>query len=238
MRPVAPPLKGYPVKTNDSGLIVALDLDDGAKARALVEACGPAADFYKVAPTMTFKDPTFIPWLAGKGKKVFLDCKWYDIPSQVRRSVQTAGGLGLFSCTIHTSGGAAMMKEACAASPRPKVWGVTVLTSFSPEDLKETGVSAAPSDQVVLLAKLAAKSGLDGLVCSPLEAAKLRRAGITLTLITPGISFGDRGGKDQKRTAGPKEAWSAGADYIVVGRSILDAPDPAQAVQDILKERP
>lgn len=222
----------------EKSLIVALDMDDPAKARALVEACGPAADFYKVAPTMTFKDPSFIPWLVGKGKKVFLDCKWYDIPSQVQRSVQTAGGLGLFSCTIHTSGGAAMMKAACAPSPRPKVWGVTVLTSFSQEEMNETGVPGAPRDQVLRLASLAQASGLDGLVCSPHEAAFLRQNGITLTLVTPGITFGDRGGKDQKRTAGPKEAWTAGADHIVVGRSILDAPDPAATVKDILKEKP
>jgi orotidine-5'-phosphate decarboxylase len=152
--------------------------------------------------------------------------------------VQTAGGLGVFSCTIHTSGGAVMMREAAAASPRPKVWGVTVLTSFSETELRETGVASAPSDQVLRLARLAQASGLDGLVCSPLEAALLRRSGVTVPLVTPGISFGDRGGKDQKRTAGPREAWEAGADYIVVGRSILDAPDPARTVQDILNERP
>jgi orotidine-5'-phosphate decarboxylase len=223
---------------NDKGLIIALDMDDPAQARALVEACGDAGDFYKVAPTMTFKDPSFIPWLVGKGKKVFLDCKWYDIPSQVQRSIQTAGTLGLFSCTIHTSGASAMMKAALAASPRPRVWGVTVLTSFSQDDLNEVGVTAAPKDQVLRLAKLAQAAGLDGLVCSPHEAAFLRGNGVTLTLVTPGISFGDRGGKDQKRTAGPREAWSAGADYIVVGRSILESPNPAQTVKDILKEKP
>jgi orotidine-5'-phosphate decarboxylase len=146
--------------------------------------------------------------------------------------------MGVFSCTIHASGGAAMMKAAREASPRPKVWAVTVLTSFSPEELKETGVAAAPAEQVLRLARMAQSAGVDGLVCSPLEAGFLRQNGVTLTLITPGITFGGAAAKDQRRTAGPSEAWTAGADHIVVGRSILEAPDPSKAVQDILKERP
>jgi orotidine-5'-phosphate decarboxylase len=222
----------------EKGLIVALDLDDPAQARALVDAAGASADFYKVAPTMTFKDPSFIPWLLERGKKVFLDCKWYDIPSQVQRSVKTAGELGVSSCTIHASAGSAVIKAALEAKPRPKVWAVTVLTSLGDADLQEVGVAAKAKDQVLRLAKLAQACGIDGLVCSPLEIKFLRENGITVPLVTPGISYGGAGGKDQKRTALPREAWEAGADHIVVGRSILESPAPAKTVQDILKERP
>jgi orotidine-5'-phosphate decarboxylase len=214
-------------------LIIALDVNTAAEGNALVDRIGAAADFYKVAPTMALTEPSFIPGLIGRGKRVFLDCKWYDIPSQVRRSVETAGKMGVASCTIHTSAGRAVMEAAMSASKRPHVWGVTVLTSLGAEDLNEVGVTSAPAEQVLRLARLAQSVGLDGLVCSANEAAMLRRNGITLPLVTPGIQFGGVVNKDQKRTATPEEAWSAGADYIVVGRSILEAPDPAATARAI-----
>lgn len=222
---------------NDKQLIVALDVDSSAKARALVRRLGGAVDFYKVSPSMTMKDPSFIPWLRARRKNVFLDCKWYDIPSQVRRSVQTAGLTGVASCTIHTSAGSAVMKEALAARPRPKVWGVTVLTSLAASDLKEVGVAFSPAAQVLRLAKLAQKTGLDGLVCSPNEVALLRKNGIKISLITPGIQWGDLGGRDQKRLATPQKAWGEGANFIVVGRAILESKDPAATARDILAVR-
>jgi len=130
-----------------------------------------------------------------------------------------------------------LMKAALAAHPRPLIWGVTVLTSFSAEHLKEVGLSASAPEQVLRLAALAQGAGLDGLVCSPQEASLLRQNGIRLTLVTPGIQYGETAGKDQRRTASPQDAWKAGADYIVVGRGILNAQDPARTANDILKLR-
>ncbi len=215
-------------------IIIALDVETSAEAKKLVEKIGAAVDFYKVAPSMTLKDPGFVPWLIDQGKKVFLDCKWYDIPSQVQRSVETAGRMGITSCTIHASAGTAVMKAALAASPRPQVWGVTVLTSLGEVDLREVGINSAPQDQVLRLARLAQNYGLDGLVCSAQEVSLLRKNGITLPLVTPGIQFGSIAGKDQTRVATPEQAWKDGANYLVIGRAILEAKDPSAAANEIL----
>lgn len=224
---------------NKKGLILALDVPSSRTAKNLVERVGKAADFYKVAPSLCFQDPSIVKWLRARRKKVFLDFKWYDIPSQVKRSVEAAGRMGVAACTIHAGAGASVMKAALSARPRPKVWAVTVLTSFSGADLRKVGVAATPQEQVLRLARLAQSCGVDGLVCSPKEAAFLRANGIKVTLVTPGIRFGEMGGasKDQKRTAGPLKAWEAGADYIVVGRSVLEAGDPAKVVRRILALR-
>ncbi|MBI4395627.1 MAG: orotidine-5'-phosphate decarboxylase [Elusimicrobia bacterium] len=218
----------------EKGLIVALDVA-ADKAKALVERMGEAVDFYKVSPFLMMQDAAFVPWLIARGKRVFLDCKWYDIPSQVARSVEAAGRMGVTSCTIHASAGSEVMKAALSVTPRPLIWGVTVLTSMGAGDLIEIGVADVPFLQVHRLATLAQACGLNGLVCSPLEISYLREKGIVLDLITPGIQFGEAGGKDQKRTASPQDAWSAGAAYIVVGRSILDSKDPAETARKILE---
>ncbi|MGQ0644335.1 MAG: orotidine-5'-phosphate decarboxylase [Elusimicrobiota bacterium] len=220
------------------GLIVALDVDSPAEAKALVRRIGDAVDFYKVAPSLYFQDPGIVSWLRERAKKVFLDFKWYDIPSQTARSVRAAGRMGVAACTIHASAGSAVMKAVLSVRPRPRVWGVTVLTSLSGPELKETGVPSSPPDQVLRLAALAQARGLDGLVCSPQEISLLRRNGIRSTLVTPGIQWGGGGGGDQKRTASPRQAWADGADHIVVGRAILEAENPAEAALRILDERP
>jgi orotidine-5'-phosphate decarboxylase len=217
-------------------LIVALDVP-GRAARRLVRQLGPSVHFYKVPPSSTLEDPGLIPWLLAQKKKVFLDCKWFDIPTQVQRSIESAGRMGVAAVTIHAGAGRAVMAAAVAARPKPLIWGVTVLTSFGPEDLRGVGLPPRPLAQVLLLARMAQSAGLDGLVCSPKEVAPLRRAGIRLPLITPGIQFGDHVGGDQKRTASPQEAWGAGATHLVVGRSILAAPNPAQTAREILKLR-
>lgn len=214
-------------------VIIALDLS-GSAARRLVTRLGRAVDFYKVPPALTLEDPGLVPWLLRRKKRVFLDCKWYDIPSQVKRSVESAGRLGLTACTIHAGAGSAVMKAALAARPRPLIWGVSVLTSLGAEDLKEIGVSAAPARQVLRLARLAQKIGLDGLVCSAQEVTVLRRAGIRLPLVTPGIQFGDAVGADQKRVASPEAAWAAGANALVIGRSVVEARDPVAAARVLL----
>ena len=217
-----------------------MDVEDPAEARALVRRFGSSVDFYKLPPTLVLKDAELIPWLRKRRKKIFLDCKWYDIPSQVRRSVEAAGRMGVTSCTVHAGAGSAVLQAAVAARPKPLVWAVTVLTSFSDADLRKVGVDAPAGTHVLRLASLAQSCGVDGIVCSPQEAVVLRRKGIKVTLVTPGIRFGEAGGssKDQKRTAGPGKAWTAGADHIVVGRSVLYAADPVRAVRDILKEKP
>jgi orotidine-5'-phosphate decarboxylase len=224
------------MKSRPRGLIVALD-GSPAFAREIVQKLGGAVDFYKVPPALTLEDPGFINWLKEKRKRVFLDCKWYDIPSQVKRSVESAGRLGVTAATVHAAGGREMMAAALSARPRPWIWGVTVLTSQGPRDLREAGAAPSPARQVLRLARLARRAGLEGLVCSPRELSLLRKSKIALDLITPGIQFGGRGGEDQSRTAGPREAWSAGADYIVVGRSILESPDPAGTARAILALR-
>jgi orotidine-5'-phosphate decarboxylase len=218
-------------------LIVALDVA-GAAARRLVRQIGPDVEFYKVPPSSTLEDPTFIAWLLARKKKVFLDCKWFDIPTQVRRSVEAAGRLGVTAVTLHASAGRAVMAAAVSARPKPLIWGVTVLTSMGPDDMAEVGLTRSPLAQVLRLARLAQSVGLDGVVCSPKEVEPLRRAGIRFPLITPGIQFGESVGGDQKRTATPDHAWKAGATHLVVGRSILEARDPAQTAREILKLRP
>jgi orotidine-5'-phosphate decarboxylase len=221
----------------DGGLIVALDVETPRAARALVRRVGREADFYKVPPSLVLKDPSLLRWLARRRKKVFLDCKWYDIPSQVARSVREAARQGVASCTVHAGAGSAVLRAAAAVRPRPLLWAVTVLTSLDRAGLRECGVSATPERQVLRLARLAARAGVDGLVCSPREARALRRRGVRLPLVTPGIAWG-RAAADQRRTASPAEAWSAGADWIVVGRAVAGARDPAAVVRDILKEKP
>jgi orotidine-5'-phosphate decarboxylase len=215
-------------------LIVALDVSSGKEARGVVRRLGSAVDFYKVAPSLLMEDFSFIPWLKDQGKKIFLDCKWHDIPSQVERSVVAAEKMGVTSCTVHVGGGGAMLKAALEAYPRPQFWGVTVLTSLSGEDLKQVGVRSLPAGQVLRLAILGQTQGLDALVCSPQEVAFLRRNKIRLPLVTPGIQVGPTKGKDQKRTATPQAAWNAGATMLVVGRSILESTNPQETVRRIL----
>jgi orotidine-5'-phosphate decarboxylase len=207
----------------------------GPAARRVVRRLGATVTFYKVPPAALLEDPGLIPWLRKRQKQVFLDCKWFDIPSQVRRSVEAAGRVGITAVTVHVGAGRRVLEAALAAQPRPRVWGISVLTSLESKDLREVGLSASPGRLVMRLARLAQKVGLDGLVCSPQEVKRLRRAGIRLPLITPGIRFGGRVGADQRRTASPQAAWADGANFLVVGRSILEAPHPAQVAKEILK---
>lgn len=222
----------------DNGLIIALDVDTPAQVRAFVGRVGNAADFYKLPPALVLQDPDLIKWLRGRGKKVFLDCKWYDIPSQVKRSVEQAGRMGVTACTVHLSAGREVLKAAMSAKPRPWIWGVSVLTSFSTKDLKAVGIGAGVRDQVQRLARVAKAAGLDGMVCSPQELSMLAKEKLGLTFVTPGIQWKKRVGKDQKRVASPSSAWESGAGYIVVGRAVLEAKDPVGAVRAILEDRP
>ncbi|MCB8878910.1 orotidine-5'-phosphate decarboxylase [Acidisoma cellulosilytica] len=172
-------------------------------------------------------------------KPVFLDLKLHDIPNTVAGGVTAVLSLGAAMLTLHAGGGTAMIAAArnaaeTAGGARPKLLAVTVLTSLSAEALAETGVADNPSQQVLRLAKLALKSGADGLVCSPLEVAMLRaEIGPEPLLVVPGIRPAGAAVGDQARTLTPREAIGAGADWLVIGRPITGAADPAQAAAAI-----
>jgi orotidine-5'-phosphate decarboxylase len=177
---------------------------------------------------------------------VFLDLKFHDIPNTVAGAVRAASQLGVFMLTIHAGGGRAMMQAAVKAAndaahefpvPRPLIVGVTVLTSLDAKDLGEVGVNAPVADHVRRLAELAQDSGLDGVVCSPLEAATLRKdLGPGFKLVCPGVRPTWSAANDQKRIMTPSEALEAGADFLVIGRPITAAPDPAAAAARIALE--
>ena len=185
--------------------------------------------------------PDCVREVADLGFKVFLDLKLHDIPNTVAKAVESAAKLPIGMLTLHTCGGREMMQWAAKAraqhAPDLLLLGVTVLTSFSAPGLAETGVIDPPEQQVVRLGRLAKESGVTGLVCSPLEIASLRAAlPADVTLVTPGIRPRDAKADDQSRVMTPGEAALTGANYIVVGRPIFKAPDPAAAARAILAE--
>ena len=171
----------------------------------------------------------------SRGGKVFLDLKFHDIPNTVKGAVKHAAAMGVYSVSLHLSGGADMLKACAGLEKRPKLWGITVLTSFDEYGLFRSGFRCGIDKTVRQLAALGLDNGADGVVCSPLEAERLKKVfGGKIRLITPGIrpeALGD----DQKRAVTPAAARAAGADYIVVGRPITAAADPAAAAAQILE---
>lgn len=185
--------------------------------------------------------PDCVREIAGLGFNVFLDLKLHDIPNTVAKAVESAAKLPIGMLTLHTGGGREMMQWAAKArqqhAPQLLLLGVTVLTSMSAPGLAETGVADSPEKQVVRLGRLAADSGVRGLVCSPLEISPLRAAlSPEIALVTPGIRPRDAKADDQTRVMTPAEAARAGANFIVVGRPIFKAPDPVAAARAILAE--
>ncbi|QJT94959.1 orotidine-5'-phosphate decarboxylase [Wolbachia endosymbiont of Diaphorina citri] len=181
--------------------------------------------------------PSGVREVAKCNVPIFLDLKLYDIPNTVARTVEAIKALDVEMLTLHISGGTKMLKEALSIvqGKKIKLIGVTVLTSMGNEDLSELGVAREAKSQVILLAKLAKKIGLHGVVCSALEAQEVRQeCGKDFKIITPGIRM-NRGHDDQKRTATPKEAINSGADYIVIGRPITKSGNPASSAELILK---
>ena len=223
-------------------LIVALDVPTSAEARAVVDQLGDAVSFYKVGLELFIADgEATLAMLRERGKRVFLDLKLHDIPRTVERAVTSAARFGVDLLTIHASGARAMVaaaaQAAASASHPPKILAVTVLTSLDDADLADIGVVRDAAAQVDALGRLAVESGADGLVCSPREVGRLRAAlGPRPYLVTPGIrpAGGDLG--DQKRVATPATAARDGASAIVVGRPIVQAPDPRAAALAILAE--
>ncbi|MGE5639371.1 MAG: orotidine-5'-phosphate decarboxylase [Clostridia bacterium] len=214
-------------------LIVALDVPTAQDARALAEALGDAVRFYKVGLELFSAEGYFdlIRWLTARGSKVFADLKLFDIPETVRRATANVARSGAAFLTVHAH--RSVLQAAAAEKGAMKLLGVTVLTSFDDSDLAEMGATKTVAELVLDRARIAAQSGADGVICSPLEAARIRdELGARLLRVTPGIrprATAD----DQKRTMGPEEAFRAGADYIVVGRPIRDAKDPRAAALDI-----
>ncbi len=221
-------------------LIVALDVDTMDEAKRLVDALAPVVDIFKIGSQLfTAAGPASVRYAQERGKKVFLDLKFHDIPNTVASAVASAVGMnGLFMLTVHTQGGEEMLRLAATAgakkaaelgSKKPLIVGVTVLTSDAKRDNLE---------KVVLeRAKLAKAAGLDGIVASVEEAAVIRRElGPEFVIVTPGIRSANDDKGDQKRVATPAEAIRQGSDFLVVGRPIVKAPDPLAAAQKILDE--
>ena len=224
-------------------LILALDVPTREAAAPILRQLRGQLRWVKIGLQMfTAYGPNYVREVAGMGFNIFLDLKLHDIPNTVAKAVESLGPLPIQMLTLHTAGGGDMMRAAKAAqqktNPNLLLLGVTVLTSTDDAGLREIGVNATSPDQVARLGQLAADSGLRGLVCSPLEVAMLRRqlpAGIQL--ITPGIRpASEAGSDDQKRIMTPADAARAGSTYIVVGRPILQAADPAAAARSILAE--
>jgi orotidine-5'-phosphate decarboxylase len=219
-------------------IIVALDFEDAVQARALIARLGGAVDFYKVGMELyAAEGMQFVRELAGTGKQVFLDLKLYDIPETVKRATAQVAKTGARFLTVHGSN--AVMRAAAEGRGGSglSLLAVTVLTSFDQQDLAELGYPSSIADLVALRVKNAMAAGVDGIVCSPLEAAAVRLlAGPQATLVTPGVRSSSASSGDQKRVATPAEAIAAGADYLVIGREITRAADPAVEARRILGE--
>ena len=227
-------------------IIVALDVPTATRALELATQLAPVVGAFKIGKELFVSaGPEIVRAIRATGGSVFLDLKFHDIPNTVAKAVAAATRLDVQMLTIHTSGGLAMMQAAEKAAQEtalhsgrnaPLVLGVTVLTSMESNDLAETGLNPNVGHQVERLASLAAKAGLRGLVCSPLEIVALRQMlPSTMQLITPGIRAADEAAGDQKRTLSAREAIDAGANWLVIGRPICAAPNPRAAAEKILE---
>ena len=223
---------------NENRIIVALDVDSAAEARELVARLGGQIGFYKVGMELyAAAGMDFVRELLGLGKNVFLDMKYYDIGETVKRAVRVAARSGVQLLTVH--GSSQVMRAAIEGrGDAPlKLLAVTVLTSFDQQDLADMGYECAVSDLVALRVRKAMGAGMDGLVCSPLDAAAVRAlAGPNAILVTPGVRSGGAAKGDQKRVATPAEAFRAGANYVVMGRQITRAADPAAEAARVAEE--
>jgi orotidine-5'-phosphate decarboxylase len=226
-------------------IIVALDVPEIESARTLIRELAPVVGAFKIGKELfVATGPELVREIRATGASVFLDLKFHDIPNTVARAVAAAVRLDVQMLTVHTSGGHEMLEAAEESAQKTAlqsgheellVLGVTVLTSMDNENLAEIGMEPNIGHQVERLARLAARSGLRGLVCSPLEIAALRQVIPTkMQLVTPGIRPGGSTGDDQKRTLSPREAMDAGASWIVIGRPIYQAANPRRAAEEIL----
>jgi orotidine-5'-phosphate decarboxylase len=216
-------------------LIFALDVADAAQARALTERLGEAVQFYKLGLELFMAGGYFelVDWMVARGKKIFVDLKFFDIPATVASAVRQLNGRGVTFTTVH--GNQALMEAAAAAKGDVKLLAVTVLTSLDRGDLTDLGFQCDVQELVLSRARRALEAGCDGVVSSALEVAKLReRIDRRLLVVTPGVRpVENRPADDQKRVVSVSDAFRNGADYIVVGRPIRDAADPRAAAEAI-----
>ncbi len=227
---------------NANPVIVALDYPDAESALALAERLSPSLCRLKVGKELfTRSGAPLVELLQQRGFEVFLDLKFHDIPNTVAGAVRSAADIGVWMVNVHASGGRRMMEAAAAAlqgfARPPILIAVTVLTSMSDDDLRELGYRETAAQRVARLAALTADCGLDGVVCSAMEAPQLRRdQGEGFCLVTPGIRLAGDAAGDQRRVLTPSDAVANGADYLVIGRSITAAADPLAALQRVHEE--
>ena len=219
-------------------LIVALDLPGVEPAEAMVARLGDSVSFYKIGYQLAFAGGLpLVRKLADKGKKVFIDLKLHDIGNTVARGVESIARLGGTFLTVHAYPQTMKAAVEGRAGSNLKILAVTVLTSYDDGDLYAAGYRLGVSDLVEARARQAQVLGVDGLVCSPEEAASLRKVvGRQMSLVTPGVRPAGSASGDQKRIMTPAHAITAGADYLVVGRPILEAADPKAAAEAIVAE--
>ena len=229
-------------------LIVALDVDGAARALDFFAALRDVAGMFKIGSQLfTAAGPNIVRQIVAGGGRVFLDLKFHDIPNTVAAAGIEATRLGVSIFNVHASGGAEMMRRTAAAVAetsdregltKPRVIAVTLLTSLDQKSLEQIGISDNPGSMVARLARAAADSGLDGVVSSAQEIRSVRQA-VSIPeflIVTPGIRAGGDASDDQKRTLTAAAAISAGADYLVVGRPILNDPDPVSAARRVVAE--
>lgn len=228
-------------------LILALDVDDLERVKALVSLLDSKVGMFKVGKQLfTHAGPQAVKLIQGMGGEVFLDLKFHDIPNTVAKAAIAATRLGVKMFNVHASGSLEMMRltvrevsRVCRQEGlrRPIMLAVTVLTSLNKSDLQRVGVDGEVADQVIRLALLTRQAGMDGVVASPQEVAPIRAAcGRRFIIVSPGVRPQRAKRNDQRRVMTPEEAIRAGADYIVVGRPIMEAKDPMSAAQEIITE--
>jgi orotidine-5'-phosphate decarboxylase len=225
---------------NNPRIIVALDFAEAEQALAFTRRLHPALCRVKIGKELfTAAGPQLVERVMHQGFDVFLDLKFHDIPNTVANACKAAAGLGVWMLNVHALGGRKMLSAARGAVPagKVKIIAVTLLTSLDREDLDEIGLNGNPGEIVQRLALLAHDCGLDGVVCSALEASRLRdRIGEAFCLVTPGIRPADAAADEQKRVATPREAIENGSDYLVIGRPITQAGDPMWVLQQLNDE--
>ena len=225
---------------NDSKIIVALDYANAQEALALVEQLHPSQCKLKVGKELfTAAGPALVEKLVAKDFNVFLDLKFHDIPNTVAKACKAASDLGVWMLNVHASGGRTMMQAALEgvdqSNANPYLIAVTVLTSMNQASLTEIGIQASIEAQVLKLATLTQTAGLHGVVCSAQEANLLRKQVQTdFLLVTPGIRPANTSQDDQSRIVTPADALAQGASYLVIGRPVTQAAEPAQALADIV----
>ncbi|HPN72913.1 MAG TPA: orotidine-5'-phosphate decarboxylase [Candidatus Omnitrophota bacterium] len=226
-------------------IIAALDVETYKKASDLVDILREEIDVFKVgiAPFTAFGE-RILEKISSAGKKVFLDLKVHDIPNTARNAARAAAEKEVFMMNFHCLGGEAMLRAARegadsvkGARRKPILLGVTVLTSMDKRAMEGIGLKPDIDEQVIKFASLAKNCGFDGVVASAMEAGRIKeKFGKDFIVVTPGIRPSGAPEQDQKRTSTPSEAFRLGSDYIVVGRPIVDSPDPAEAARNIIRE--